>query len=102
VDYDRHSNSLAKLRDKKEKSLNDEKNLFKVSRSASPLLRRHHISSQLEQDFDLASREFDAINTAMKTDLPRFMTLATSYIDPLFHSFYYMQSVNYFYFLVQS
>ncbi len=30
LDYDRHNNSLTKLRDKKEKSLNDEKNLFKV------------------------------------------------------------------------
>jgi amphiphysin len=30
VDYDRFNNSLSKLRDKKEKSLNDEKNLFKV------------------------------------------------------------------------
>lgn len=32
VDYDRHNNSLNKLREKKEKSLSDEKNLFKVSR----------------------------------------------------------------------
>ena len=31
VDYDRHNNSLNKLRGKKEKSLSDEKNLFKVS-----------------------------------------------------------------------
>jgi amphiphysin len=30
VDYDRHNNSLNKLRQKKEKSLSDEKNLFKV------------------------------------------------------------------------
>ena len=30
VDYDRHNNSLTKLREKKEKSLSDEKNLFKV------------------------------------------------------------------------
>jgi amphiphysin len=35
VDYDRHNNSLNKLRDKKEKSLSDEKNLFKVRRRAS-------------------------------------------------------------------
>jgi amphiphysin len=32
VDYDRFNNSLTKLRDKKEKSLSDEKNLFKVDR----------------------------------------------------------------------
>lgn len=30
VDYDRHNNALTKLREKKEKTLNDEKNLFKV------------------------------------------------------------------------
>ena len=30
IDYDRYNNSLSKLRDKKEKSLNDEKHLFKV------------------------------------------------------------------------
>ncbi len=30
VDYDRHNNSLNKLREKKEKSLSDEKNTFKV------------------------------------------------------------------------
>ena len=30
TDYDRFNNSLTKLRDKKEKTLNDEKNLFKV------------------------------------------------------------------------
>jgi len=33
VDYDRFNNSLTKLRDKKEKSLSDEKNLYKVSDS---------------------------------------------------------------------
>lgn len=30
----------------------------------------------------------------MKQDLPRFMMLATRFIDPLFHSFYYMQYVR--------
>lgn len=30
IDFDRHNNSLNKLREKKEKSLSDEKNLFKV------------------------------------------------------------------------
>ena len=39
MDYDRFNNSLTKLRDKKEKSLNDEKNLFKVSTTYhTPLL----------------------------------------------------------------
>ncbi|ETW87661.1 hypothetical protein HETIRDRAFT_424381 [Heterobasidion irregulare TC 32-1] len=83
VDYDRFNNSLIKLRDKKEKSLSDEKNLFK-----------------LEQDFEVASNEYDYINTAMKQDMPRFMVLATRFIDPLFHSFFYMQ-LNIFYMLLE-
>jgi hypothetical protein len=37
IDYDRHNNSLNKLREKKEKSLSDEKNLFKVCPFAMPL-----------------------------------------------------------------
>ncbi|OSD05626.1 BAR-domain-containing protein [Trametes coccinea BRFM310] len=83
VDYDRFNNSLTKLRDKKEKSLNDEKNLFK-----------------LEQDFEIASAEYDYINTAMKNELPRFLVQATQFIDPLFHSFYYMQ-LNIFYLMLE-
>ncbi|KAG9314690.1 hypothetical protein JVU11DRAFT_5496 [Chiua virens] len=75
IDYDRFNNSLTKLRDKKEKSLSDEKNLFK-----------------LEQDFEVATNEYDYINNTLKQDLSRFMQLATQFIDPLFHSFYYMQS----------
>lgn len=82
VDYDRFNNSLTKLRDKKEKSLSDEKNLFK-----------------LEQDFEIATNEYDYINNALKADLPRFMQLATHFIDPLFHSFYYMQLNVYYLFL---
>lgn len=35
IDFDRHNNSLNKLREKKEKSLKDEKNLFTVSRRVS-------------------------------------------------------------------
>ncbi|KAI0932843.1 hypothetical protein AcW1_000150 [Taiwanofungus camphoratus] len=76
VDYDRYNNSLTKLRDKKEKTLSDEKHIFK-----------------LEQDFDVASNEYDQINSTMKTELPRFLVQATQFLDPLFHSFFYMQYV---------
>jgi len=31
----------------------------------------------------------------MKAELPQFMALATQFIDPLFHSYYYMQFVSY-------
>ncbi|OCH88366.1 BAR-domain-containing protein [Obba rivulosa] len=83
IDFDRFNNSLTKLRDKKEKTLNDEKQLFK-----------------LEQDFEVASTEYEYINTALKNELPRFLTQATQFIDPLFHSFFYMQ-LNIFYMLLE-
>ncbi|KAF5377247.1 hypothetical protein D9615_006407 [Tricholomella constricta] len=83
VDYDRFNNSLTKLRDKKEKSLSDEKNLFK-----------------LEQDFEQATNEYEYINTALKQDLPRFMTLSTQFIDPLFNSLFYMQ-LNIYYLILE-
>ena len=83
VDYDRFNNSLTKLRDKKEKTLSDEKNLFK-----------------LEQDFELATNEYEYINNALKVDLPRFMQLAAQFIDPLFNSFFYMQ-LNIYYLILE-
>ncbi|KAG8926092.1 hypothetical protein FRC00_003263 [Tulasnella sp. 408] len=83
TDYDRFNNSLVKLREKKEKTLADEKNLFK-----------------LEQDFEQATSEYEMFNNALKTDLPRFMQLAAQFIDPLFHSFYYMQ-LNIFYLMLE-
>lgn len=95
TDYDRHNNSYSKLRDKKEKSLSDEKNLFKVCRvsinrlSAPDLLAL----SQYEQDFEAASAEYEHYNTLCKTELPQFLHLSTRFIDPLFHSFYFMQCV---------
>ncbi|PPQ98901.1 hypothetical protein CVT24_003532 [Panaeolus cyanescens] len=83
TDYDRFNNSLTKLRDKKEKSLSDEKNLFK-----------------LEQDFEIATNEYEYINNALKQDLPRFLMLASQFIDPLFNSFFYMQ-LNIYYLIFE-
>ncbi|ORX35804.1 hypothetical protein BD324DRAFT_631775 [Kockovaella imperatae] len=83
VDYDRHNNSLEKLRNKKEKSLSDEKNTFKV-----------------EQDFELASGEYEHYNNMLKTELPAFIEMATRFIDPLYHSFYYMQ-LNVYYIMLE-
>ena len=50
-----------------------------------------NVCSQLEQDFEIATNEYENINGALKGDLPRFMQLAVQFIDPLYHSFYYMQ-----------
>ncbi|KAF9056403.1 BAR-domain-containing protein [Panaeolus papilionaceus] len=83
TDYDRFNNSLTKLRDKKDKSLSDEKNLFK-----------------LEQDFEIATNEYEYINNALKQDLPRFLMLSSQFIDPLFNSFFYMQ-LNIYYLIFE-
>ncbi|SNX83123.1 related to RVS167 - BAR adaptor protein [Melanopsichium pennsylvanicum] len=79
VDYDRHNNSYSKLRDKKEKSLKDEQNLFKV-----------------EQDYETAAADYEYYNNALKEEMPKFFELAGAFMTPLFHSFYYMQ-LNVFY-----
>ncbi|CDS82184.1 related to RVS167-BAR adaptor protein [Sporisorium scitamineum] len=79
VDFDRHNNSYSKLRDKKEKTLKDEQNLFKV-----------------EQEYETAAADYEYYNNALKEELPRFFELASAFMTPLFHSFYYMQ-LNVFY-----
>ncbi|GAK63595.1 hob1p [Moesziomyces antarcticus] len=79
VDYDRHNNSYSKLRDKKDKSLKDEQNLFKV-----------------EQEYETAAADYEYYNNALKEELPRFFDMASRFMTPLFHSFYYMQ-LNVFY-----
>ncbi|EEB94593.1 hypothetical protein MPER_06566 [Moniliophthora perniciosa FA553] len=48
----------------------------------------------------MATNEYDYINTALKNDLPRFMQLSAQFIDPLFHSFFYMQ-LNIFYMILE-
>lgn len=74
MDYDRLNNSFTKLKDKKEKSLKDEQNLFK-----------------LEQEFEAASADYEYFNNAMKEELPVFFEKVKGLMAPLFHSFYYMQ-----------
>lgn len=79
VDFDRHNNSYSKLRDKKEKTLKDEQNLFKA-----------------EQEYETAAADYEYYNNALKEELPRFFDMASRFMTPLFHSFYYMQ-LNVFY-----
>ncbi|KAG8682642.1 hypothetical protein FRC09_016632, partial [Ceratobasidium sp. 395] len=59
-----------------------------------------YVMIQSEQDFEAAVNEYEMINNAMKADLPRFMVMATQFIDPLFHSFFYMQ-LNIFYLMLE-
>ncbi|KAL4895331.1 protein hob1 [Aspergillus ambiguus] len=79
LDYDRHRNSLKKLQDKKDKSLKDEKALYKA-----------------ENDVEQATQEYNYYNDLLKDELPKLFQLEAEFIRPLFQSFYYMQ-LNVFY-----
>ena len=79
LDYDRHRASLKKLQDKKEKTLKDEKALYKA-----------------ENDVELATQEFNYFNDLLKDEMPKLFALEREFIQPLFQSFYYMQ-LNVFY-----
>ncbi|GAA5961493.1 hypothetical protein JCM3765_003606 [Sporobolomyces pararoseus] len=74
TDFDRHNNSYNKLKDKKEKSLSDEKNLFKY-----------------EQDLELATQEYEHYNNMLKSEIPRFIQLSSTFISPVFQTFYYIE-----------
>lgn len=79
LDYDRHRTALKKLQDKKEKTLKDEKALFKA-----------------ENDVEQATQDFEYFNNLLKDELPKLFALEAEFIRPLFQSFYYMQ-LNVFY-----
>ncbi|GAA6060837.1 hypothetical protein JCM10212_005255 [Sporobolomyces blumeae] len=74
TDFDRHNNSYTKLKDKKEKSLSDEKNLFKY-----------------EQDLELATQEYEHYNNMLKSEIPRFIALSSTFISPIFQTFYFIE-----------
>ena len=79
LDYDRHRATLKKLQDKKEKSLKDEKAMYKA-----------------ENDVENATQEYNYFNDLLKDELPKLFALEREFIRPLFQSFYYMQ-LNVFY-----
>ncbi|KAG9242666.1 reduced viability upon starvation protein-like protein [Calycina marina] len=79
LDYDRHRATLKKLQDKKEKTLKDEKALYKA-----------------ENDCEQATQEYNYFNDLLKDELPKLFSLEREFIRPLFQSFYYMQ-LNVFY-----
>ena len=79
LDYDRHRTTLKKIQDKKDKTLKDEKALYKA-----------------ENDVELATQEFNYFNDLLKDELPKLFALERDFIRPLFQSFYYMQ-LNVFY-----
>ncbi|KAF2122936.1 reduced viability upon starvation protein [Lophiotrema nucula] len=79
LDYDRHRASLKKLEDKKEKTLKDEKAMYKA-----------------ENDAEQATQDYNYFNDLLKDELPKLFRLEREFIKPLFQSFYYMQ-LNVFY-----
>jgi amphiphysin len=79
IDYDRHRTTLKKLQDKKDKTLKDEKALFKA-----------------ENDVEQATQDYEYFNNLLKDELPKLFALEAEFIRPLFQSFYYMQ-LNVFY-----
>jgi amphiphysin len=79
LDYDRQRAALKKLQDKKDKTLKDEKAMYKA-----------------EADAEVATQEFNHYNELLKTELPKLFALEREFIQPLFQSFYYMQ-LNVFY-----
>ena len=79
LDYDRQRAALKKLQDKKDRSVKDEKALYKA-----------------EADAEAATQDFDYFNDLLKDELPKLFRLEREFIRPLFQSFYYMQ-LNVFY-----
>ncbi|KAI9853261.1 MAG: hypothetical protein M1824_001484, partial [Vezdaea acicularis] len=79
LDYDRHRASLKKLQDKKDKTLKDEKAMYKA-----------------ENDVEQSTQDFNYFNDLLKEELPKLFALEREFIRPLFQSFYYMQ-LNVFY-----
>ena len=79
LDYDRHRATHKKIQDKENKTLKDEKALYKA-----------------ENDVEQATQEFNYFNDLLKDELPRLFLLEREFIGPLFQSFYYMQ-LNVFY-----
>lgn len=79
LDYDRHNTTLKKLQEKKDKSLKDEKAMYKA-----------------ENDFEASSQEYNYFNDLLKDELPKLFRMEREFIRPLFQSFYYMQ-LNVFY-----
>lgn len=79
LDYDRHRATMKKLQDKKDKSIKDEKAMWKA-----------------ENDVEAATQEYNYFNDLLKDELPKLFLLEQEFIKPLFQSFYYMQ-LNIFY-----
>lgn len=79
LDLDRHSSTLNKLENKKERSVNDEKKMYTA-----------------ENNVEIAKQEFEYYNDMLKEELPKLFALEAQFIKPLFETLYFMQ-LNIFY-----
>ncbi|KAI7826019.1 hypothetical protein BC939DRAFT_486669 [Gamsiella multidivaricata] len=74
IDYDRFRISLKKLQDKKERTLSDEKQIYK-----------------LESQLEVATADYEGLNGILREELPGFFYYRTQLMEPLFQTFYYLQ-----------
>ncbi|KAG4304936.1 hypothetical protein PORY_001611 [Pneumocystis oryctolagi] len=74
LDYDRYRANLKKLQDKKEKTLKDERALYSA-----------------ENAVEHSTQEFEYYNTLLKEELPIIFDLESTFIQPIFQNFYFMQ-----------
>ncbi|KAF9158084.1 hypothetical protein DFQ26_008001 [Actinomortierella ambigua] len=74
IDYDRHRIALKKLQDKKERSLSDEKQIYK-----------------LESQLEVATADYQGLNGLLIEQLPGFFYYRTQLMEPIFYAFYYLQ-----------
>ncbi|KAF9172634.1 hypothetical protein BGX20_005217 [Mortierella sp. AD010] len=79
VDYDRYRISLKKLQDKKERTLSDEKQIFKACMLA------------LESQLEVATADYEGINSLLKEELPGYFWLRSQLMEPVFYSFFFLQ-----------
>ncbi|KAG0018871.1 hypothetical protein BGZ80_006629, partial [Entomortierella chlamydospora] len=116
IDYDRYRISLQKLRDKKEKTLSDERQIYKAGGSASPdpsaLSASPAPSSPKPWQASAVPGAAPAakpwqtgagvkpwqtggagagLNSLLKEELPGFFYYKTHLMEPIFHIFYYLQ-----------
>ena len=74
LDYDRYGDSLKSMREKQNRTSSDEKKL-----------------SQMEATFDQASRDYNSINSLLKSELAIVLGLRKDFIDPCLLTFYNYQ-----------
>ncbi|KAG0175599.1 hypothetical protein DFQ29_007086 [Apophysomyces sp. BC1021] len=74
IDYDRHRLGLSKLKQKEERSFNEEKQIFKI-----------------EALLETATQDYEYLNNMLKQQLPQFFHLKALFIRPVFENFYSLQ-----------